>query len=443
VRTLLHLHPGTPRFRHELLARQRAWLQERELELVLGDDRIVDADRDHYAACVALPPEEQVAASLARLTSFARSRRIDGVLAQSEAGLAVGALLARELSLPGPSPEAALRTIDKHRTRETLSAARVDQPPFVVAAGAADVRAFAAAHGYPIVLKAFASCMARLVTEVDAPEQVEAAVARMRDGLPRSQDVARMIGLARAARLELGPDPRAAFLCESFAGGVPLECDGFVHGGRARSFGVVEQVLTPPPRFYFEGYLLPADRPDEERAAIAATAERVAAALGLDAAGYAIELRADGGAGPKPTVRVIEANGRLGEDDGLHRLYELAVGADPFRLAVAVALGERPAFSPRASPRHAVAYQCAFVEGEVAALPGEAELAALAADARVVDAGLCVRVGDALHAPPHPETFPHLAWALARDARSSRDAFARASELVRGLRFGLVQAARS
>jgi L-histidine N-alpha-methyltransferase len=44
-----------------------------------------------------------------------------------------------------------------------------------------------------------------------------------------------------------------------------------------------------------------------------------------------------------------------------------------------------------------------------------------------------------MHAPPHPETFPHLAFAIAPDRVSSRKAFARARALVARLPFALAE----
>jgi len=437
LRTLLHLHPGDARARRELISRQGPWLSERGVELVLGDDVVAPSDGELYSACVALPPEHEVEGSLARLLDFARSHRIDGVLAQTESGVAVGSLLARELCVPGPSPDAVVRCVGKHLTREALAVARVPQPAFKLASSSGDVRRFGEAHGYPLILKPLASCMARLVTRVDRPEEVEAAVARLLAGLPRLQDVARLLSFARAAKLDAGPDPRATFLCETLAPGEPVETDGFVVAGRARAFGVMEQRLTREPPLFVEGYLLPADRPDSERLALQGAGERAAVTLGLDSAGFCVEMRADGG-----LARVIEVNGRLGEDHGLHRLFELACGADPFRASVEVALGGRPSYAARATPRHALAYRCTFDEGVVAAIPGAAEIAALAVDRRrVVEADVCVSVGATMHAPPHPETYPHLAWLLARDDSSSRKAFAHAGDLVGRLRFSLVQSA--
>jgi biotin carboxylase len=156
-------------------------------------------------------------------------------------------------------------------------------------------------------------------------------------------------------------------------------------------------------------------------------------AVSLDQAGFSVELIEKDG-----LARVIEVNGRLGEDDGLHRLFERASGVDPFRAAVDIALGEPPQRPrPTGRDRFALAYRSSFEDAVVESTPDAAALAALATAG--FEAGLSVRSGTSMHAPPHPETFPHLAWVLASDPASSRAAFARASASVQGLGFTLVQ----
>jgi dimethylhistidine N-methyltransferase len=434
-RRLVHLYPGEVRARAELLARERAWLAEEGIELLLADDWIAESDRALYGDALLLPPAEEVGRAASELVAWARARRVDGILVQTEAALPAGSLALRRLDRPGPRPEGALRCLAKHCTRAALAEAGVAQPAFALARDAGDVRRFAARHGFPVMLKAFASTMARLMEKVDGDAALEAAVARLRAGLPRSLDVARLRDFARAAELDAGPDPTAHFLVESFAPGDPVETDGFVVAGRACTFGALEQVMTAPPRFYVEGYLLPADRDERTAERIRATGVRAAEAVGLDDGGFSVELRDDG-----QTTRVIEVNGRLGEDSGLHRLFELAIGAPPFRLAVAQALGEAPRFETRSTPRHALAYACSFEEGVVAAVPDDAELARRAAAAEGAELGRCVKVGDEMHAPPHPETFPHLAFAIAPHPASSRAAHARARALVAALPFPLAPA---
>jgi hypothetical protein len=268
------------------------------------------------------------------------------------------------------------------------------------------------------------------VTLVRSPEEVEASVARVRAGLPASTDLVRLASYARAAGIDLGYDPFAEFLVEAFAGGDPVETDGVVAGSEPLTFGVTAQVLSPPPLFFVEGYLLPADRPAAEIGAIERVSDAATRAVGLTDTGYSIEMKVRDG---RPLV--IEVNGRLGWDEGFGDLFEVVTGLQPAFACLQVALGARPSFARKTDVRAAVAYLSSYEDGVVRALPSSDALAAI--EARGFRAGLAVHEEERIFAPPHPDATPHLAWALATDPRSSFAAFARARDAVRGLRFTL------
>lgn len=428
VPRVLALYPGWPSERQVTLRTHAALLGSLGVELVLGDSLPHPSDREFFVDVLVLPPPERVEEALRAAECWLAENRIDAVFAQTELALPLGSILARRLGVPGIAPEAALGTIAKHITRERLAAAGVGQPRFALARTAAEVRRFAEEVGYPIVLKGVSSALSRLVMKVDRDDEIEASVAQIRAGLRRSTDIERLAGFARAAGLELGCDPREDILVEEYLRGDPVETDGIVTRGEILGFGVIEQVLTPPPLFYLDAYLLPAERPATEIAAIEATGDAALRALGVDDTGYSIEMRFDSG-----RARVIEVNGRLGWDGGFGELFVPRVGEEPVMLALRAALGERPEVG-RAEVATALAYRSLFDESIVTRVPGEAELRALEA-AHGVRAGLSIAAGDRMHAPGHPDLYPHLAWALATDASSSRRAYERARAAVGELRF--------
>jgi hypothetical protein len=280
------------------------------------------------------------------------------------------------------------------------------------------------------VLKGTCSALARLVTLVHGPGEVDDAVARMRAGLPHSADIARLCEFASAARLDLGCDPARQFLVETFARGVPVETDGVIGAHAPSSFGVTAQVLSAPPRFYLEGYQLPAELEGAESARIERTSDAALAASELLRTGYSIEMRLDG-----ERVTVIEVNARLGWDEGFGELFEAVTGAHPQDQVLQLALGAEPrvALGPRVHA--ALAYTACYDDALIASLPTCAELDLLSVDG--VRVGLAVKLGERIHAPPHPEAFPHLAWALATDPASTSAAYRRARETVQRVRVEL------
>jgi hypothetical protein len=72
----------------------------------------------------------------------------------------------------------------------------------------------------------------------------------------------------------------------------------------------------------------------------------------------------------------------------------------------------------------------------VAALPS-AQAVADAEREFDVKIGLAVHEGERMHAPPHPDATPHLAFALAHGERTSAESYARARRAVDTLRFAL------
>jgi biotin carboxylase len=425
VRTVLVLHPRAVSFRHARIGECRELLRALGLRLMVAAHELDDDVTRHCDEVVELPPPHEVRAGWQILRELLDRTRIDAVFAQTESSLLLGSLAARHAHLPGPSPAAAYACTNKLVCRTQLDLAGVAQPRFAMGETAADVRAFAREHAYPLVLKAVASAAQRLVTLARDASAVDAAVARVRDGLPGSLDLERLLDFARVEPVELGCDPRRQFLIESFAAGDPVEVDGLVVGADARCFGVTEQVHTQSPSFFIEGYLFPADRPPGEVAALEDLAVRALAALGVRDTCFSVELRA-GAHG----AQLIEVNGRMGADEGFGEMFESVIGVHPVPLAFALALGEPVAWSAYAC-RAAVAYRCNYERGQLVSAPDDEELARLSTDD--LDVRLDARAGDALHDACEPRVHPHIAHVLARDVSSSRAAFARAKRVVDAL----------
>jgi len=424
---VLCLYPGPATFRQREVGRNRDLLASLGVRLLLADDYDDPGDRACFADVIAMPPPQELAASKRALDRALAGKRVDAVLAQSESALCLGALFAAERGLPCLPLEATLLTTSKFGTRTALEAAGVAQPRFALAHDAQGVRRFAATHGYPVVIKATASALARLVTLVRSEADVELAVARLRDGLQRSPDVQRLSEFADVAGLELDHDPRTSFLVESFARGLPLETDGVVSRDTIVDYGVTEQVMTAPPLFFFEGYLLPADLTAADRAAIERTSGDALRALGVRDTGFSTELRWQDG-----RASIVEVNGRLGWDEGFGDIFDVAAGVQPVLQALQVALGMPVAASPRPDVRCAVAYSACYEDRIVTRIPDEETIRTVARE-HGVRAGVCVWPGDRLYAPPSLDIAPHLAWVLATDPTSSRAAYERARGVLRHL----------
>ena len=373
-------------------------------------------DRATYDEVVELPPVADVEATVRVLEHTLDRSPVDRVFYQTEFGLLPGSILARRRGLPGPSPEAAHLCVNKAACRARLAAAGVPQPRFARCGSAADVRR--ADLGFPLVLKAAASTLGRLVTKVDRDADLDAAVDSLLARLPSSPDVARLVGFGRSsgpnragAGIDLGLDPTREFLAESFAAGPPLEADGLVFGRQIDLFGVTEQIVRDGSGFFIEAYLFPADEPGR----CADSARRAIEAVGLTDSGFSIEFRGD---------ELIEINGRLGEDDGYPDLFRAGLGVYPLEKWLG---GDA---RPRAiRDRHALAYVNRYEKGVVRRI------------GRIPDGTVVpVVVGQQLHDPGDPAYRAHVAYALASHPLSSHGALAIARRRLTGLELDISDA---
>jgi biotin carboxylase len=422
-----------PAGRRALLARHGAALRALGLSLVLADDELSAADRALFDDCVELPPPAQVGGALEVLLAWAARHPLDGVCAESEAGLLPGVLLAERLGLPALSPRAALLASNKWLSRRAMAAGGVPGPAFALVRDAAGVRRFAAAHGWPVMLKAVSSCLSRNVLKVACAADVAAAVARLHAALPAAPDVLRCSAFARLAGLDMECEPTHDFLVEEFLEGEPLEVDGLSLRGAVTSFGVTGQVLSAGPQFHIEAYLAPVALPLGAREEAERVARASLAALGVDDTGFSIELRARGG-----RCAVIEVNARLGQDDGFPQLFARAVGREPLLMWLESLASGAPPAGLRARGHHALAYINHAAGGIFRGVESRPDACSPRGDA---DVRVLIEPGTALAPLGDPRYDPHIVAALASHAEDSVAALRTARDALAELRVRIDPAA--
>ncbi|MGW7263319.1 ATP-grasp domain-containing protein [Streptomyces sp. NPDC054842] len=104
-----------------------------------------------------------------------RHGRPDRIVALKEDDLLIGAALRVEWDCPGDRPADLLRFRDKHLMVQAVAAAGVPTPASAAVTGTADVTAFAAAHGWPVVLKPRIGSSSAGVVLVRGPEDLDAS----------------------------------------------------------------------------------------------------------------------------------------------------------------------------------------------------------------------------------------------------------------------------
>ena len=417
--SLLVLYPAYGTISCARLARYASQIED--LHLMLADESVNITNEETFDEIVELPPPERLAEAYGIMRRWCDRRRPNGIFMQSERGLLLGSLLAQEFGLRGAGLNAAHLCSNKYLQRTVLTQAGISNPRFSLAENVDDVRRLAADYGFPIVLKCVISTMSRLVTPVYCAEDIDNAVAKVRAGIAESLDVERLVAFSATAKVDLACDPRRQFLVESFLTGDLVETDGMAINGKPLNFGVSEQIQSVDPPFFIEAYLLPAECADEKP--IEAVSDAIIKAIDLRDSGFSTEMRVCG-----DQVYLVEVNGRLGWDEGLSEIFAVRTRQERILQTAQVALGIEPDRTVDKSYRAALAYRPCYYDGVVEDLPTRDELAELAGEGLHIE--LATHIGARYYAPPNPETYPHVAWALAVHPTSSHAAYEKARQAL-------------
>ncbi|MFC8295219.1 ATP-grasp domain-containing protein [Streptomyces sp. NPDC057242] len=239
-----------------------------------------------------------------------RERPVDGFVATVDALVVPVARIAEEIGVPFTDAGAAEAAKQKNRCREILAAAGVDTTRYSVVGGFEDAAAFAAATGYPVVVKPARGSGSEGAHVVADERQLARVLADAADA--------------------------AGILVEEYLSGRFVSAEiGLVHG-RFLRLAVSERSTWHRHEALETGTTIPAGISPEEHDRVMRFAEEVVTAVGLRLGIFHVEvmLGADG------TPRLIELNPRI-MGSCLPNLFRLAGGGDIFELLVRVHLNER------------------------------------------------------------------------------------------------------
>ncbi len=300
-------------------------------------------DLSMYERILALPGTAGVAEWVAAARMVHEHDPVDAIGGFNEETQEFAAVIADALGLPYHPLQTVRSVRDKHLMREVLRAAGVDPTPARQVATGEDVAAFAAEHGYPLVVK-----------PVDGSGSEAVTVVRTAVDLP--------------ARLPEG----YRMLAEGFLDGTEYSVEALSEKGQHRVVCVTQKFTDDRVEV---GHCVPAPVGDELREAVDDFVPRVLDALGVtDGPSHTEVIATDGG------LRVVETHLRLG---GGHivELVELAFGIDLDTAWIRQVTGEPvlPGLVVEASRSAAVRFVTSAVAGvlngthgmdEAAALPG-------------------------------------------------------------------------
>ncbi|AJE84281.1 phosphoribosylglycinamide formyltransferase 2 [Streptomyces albus] len=261
-----------------------------------------------------------------RVRAVHAAHPVDGFVATVDALVVPVARIAEELGVPFTRARAAEDAKQKDRCRRVLAAAGLDTTAHALVPGAEEAAAFAARHGYPVVVKPARGSGSEGAHVLADEAELRAVLAGAADR----------------------PAYAAGILVEEYLQGRFVSAEIGLSAGRFLRLAVSERSTWHRHEALETGTTIPAalDAADHDR--VMEFAEAVVGALGLGLGIFHVEvmLGADG------TPRLIECNPRL-MGSCLPNLFQLAGGGDIFELLVRIHLDEPVDRPPSSFARYA------------------------------------------------------------------------------------------
>jgi biotin carboxylase len=282
-------------------------------------------------------------------------------------GSALAAVIAERLGLPGPSPEVTLVCQHKYLARAAQAQLAPEAvPPFsLIDVGASlpdDLH-------FPLFVKPVKSFFSIGAERVDCAAELAALLPRWASLDQFFLPLDRM--LERYAGATIGTK---RLIAEGLLKGEQVTVEGYVYGGKAGIFGVVDSVMFPG-TLAFARFDYPSSLPNDVQVRMGEIAARVMEGMGFDNGLFNIEMMYDADA---ERVSIIEINPRMASQ--FADLYEKVDGTSSYTVLLDIARGCTPHFTRRQG-RYGFAASMvmrSFEDQIVAALPSETDIARLA-----------------------------------------------------------------
>lgn len=244
---------------------------------------------------------------------------LDGVFTIATDVTLTLASVAERYALVGPSVEVARRCTHKGLMKEAFKKAGVPTPAFDIAMSPREGLRVAAKIGFPVVLKPADNSGARGVSVVFETKQFK-----------------------KAFKLAKRFSYCGEVIVEEFVPGPEFSCDALVYKGKITILDLADRLMAFPPNFIEIGHTVPSRFPKGIQKKLIETAMAGIEALGMDNCGMNCDLKLS----PKGPV-LLEMACRLSGDRNASDTIPLAMGVDPVREGIKMAVGDVPQIAPR------------------------------------------------------------------------------------------------
>jgi biotin carboxylase len=309
-------------------------------------------------------------AEIERILDLTKDIKIAGVISSDDyPGSALAAAVAKRLGLPAPDPSVMVICQHKYLSR-VVQERLVPQatPPFALIDVANEV-ALPDTLAFPIFVKPVKSFFSIGAEKIASPAELAARLPRWKAldqfFLPLDRMLEAYAGTSIGTR---------RLIAEGLLKGKQVTVEGYVHGGRANVFGVVDSIMFPG-TLAFSRFDYPSDLPPSVQARMAEIAATVMEGLGFDNGLFNIEMMYDC---ETDRIAIIEINPRMASQ--FADLYEKVDGTSSYEVLLDIAQGRTPAFARRQG-RYGFAASCvlrSFADYRVEAVPSEADVQRLA-----------------------------------------------------------------
>ena len=266
---------------------------------------------------------------------LAREHRVEAVLSTHDLGDLIASLVARELRLPGPSPESVFLGLHKLYSRQ-----REASP---IGCWLVDLHDPAPALSYPVFLKPPWLKLGLLGFKLENDDDRDRALAHARRDYPAwSRQYTPLFRLAIDER-QYPLATADIMLAEEFVEGPQVTVEGWIRNGEAHLWAITDTNTFPGTRV-IDNFSLPSRWPAAQQEEIARFAFDAVKRSGFDDGFFNVEVWIT-----PHGLRLTEVNGRAAVSfAGLHRA---ALGVNIFAAVSALACGRKPSERPTPTGR--------------------------------------------------------------------------------------------
>jgi biotin carboxylase len=249
------------------------------------------------------------------VSAIAKRENIDGIMTLcTDAPVSTVAEVGQRMGLTVLSPQAAARATDKRLMREAFRASGAPSPRTHLIHSLAETRIAAQSLGYPAVLKIGRGSGSRGIYRVDDNDAMTAAYVRCRDW-----------------------QKEGALLLEEWVDGEEVSVEGYCTDRDRFIVAITDKFLFPGVSPVEVGHCQPSTHAPLREQQIRSSVQAGLSALDLTWCAFHAEIKIS-----TKGAQLIEIGARLGGDRISTHLTPLSTGVNLVRVAILLALGERP-----------------------------------------------------------------------------------------------------